>query len=65
MKTSLCLALIALLSGCIPVCIRGTSVTEADSRHRAAAAMSPPAIGQSGYPGDPAVPDRPGRAASA
>ncbi|MEP6997665.1 MAG: hypothetical protein ABI900_08455 [Betaproteobacteria bacterium] len=48
MKALLFLALIALLSGCIPIGIRGTSIVEAGTQHPAAsafgeAAATPPA----------------------
>jgi hypothetical protein len=49
---SICLALTALLSACIPIGIRGTSVVDAGARHPAATPPSSEAATMA--PADPA-----------
>lgn len=54
MKLPICLALTALLSACIPIGIRGTSIVDAGAQHRAGVPIAdPPAkIGQPGQIAD-------------
>jgi len=53
-KLPICLALTALLSACIPIGIRGTSIVDAGAQHPAAVPIAdPPAqTGQSGQIAD-------------